>query len=288
IQYKSRTSFSDRRRTHVWIAAVDKPEPRQLTSGYFYDHAITFSPAGDEIAFLSNHEADPDANNNSDIFAVDLHGQTRQITATRGCEYDPAWSPDGKCIAYTATKRDVTTIDSVAEDAHVWVINAAGGTGRELTAKLDRRARDPQWSPQGNAILFLAANGGQTVLYSVNPNGDAAVPLFADYFFPQPPAQPYEIPEPHRGQLQVGSLSAFVGRNRTLYFALTLADSDSPSEIWLGRVAVGIGNDTLRRLTSHNDATIQNWTVSAPQQIKFKSFDGTEIQGWLIKPAGWR
>ena len=35
IQYKSRTSFSDKRRTHVWITAVDKPEPRQLTSGYF-------------------------------------------------------------------------------------------------------------------------------------------------------------------------------------------------------------------------------------------------------------
>src|SRR2546421_847938 len=75
IQYKSRTSFSDNRRTHVWITAIEKPEPRQLTSGPFYDDAITFSPRGDEIAFLSNHEAEPDANNNSDIFAVDLHGE---------------------------------------------------------------------------------------------------------------------------------------------------------------------------------------------------------------------
>ena len=42
IQYKSRTSFSDNRRTHVWITAIDKPEPRQLTCGNFYDHAIEF------------------------------------------------------------------------------------------------------------------------------------------------------------------------------------------------------------------------------------------------------
>src|SRR6266550_565269 len=75
IQYKSRTSFSDNRRTHVWITAIDKPEPRQLTFGAFYDHAIAFSPSRDEIAFLSNRELDPDANNNSDIFAVDLGGQ---------------------------------------------------------------------------------------------------------------------------------------------------------------------------------------------------------------------
>ena len=80
--------------------------------------------------FLSNHESDPDANNNSDIFAVDLSGQVRQITQTNGCEYEPVWSPDGKSIAYTATRRDVTTIDSVAEDTHVWVIDASGNDAR--------------------------------------------------------------------------------------------------------------------------------------------------------------
>ncbi|PYS85766.1 MAG: hypothetical protein DMF70_03715 [Acidobacteria bacterium] len=104
IQYKSRTSFSDNLRTHVWITDVDNPEPRQLTTGLAYDHALSFSPRGNEIAFVSNHELDPDAINNSDIFAVDLRGQVRQITNTRGCEYEPAWSPNGNWIAYIATK----------------------------------------------------------------------------------------------------------------------------------------------------------------------------------------
>src|SRR6266850_3610494 len=84
IQYKSRTSFSDRLRTHIWLTEVDSPQPRQLTSGPFYDHALGFSPKGDEIAFLSNHETDPDAKNNSDIFAVNLQAQVRQLTETAG------------------------------------------------------------------------------------------------------------------------------------------------------------------------------------------------------------
>src|SRR6185436_7955738 len=139
IQYKSRTALSDNRRSHVWVVDVDRPDPRQLTSGAFYDHAVSFSPRGDEIVFLSNHDSDPDANNNSDIFAVDLGAQVRQITETKGCEYFPVWSPDGKFIAYIATKREVTTIDSVAEDSHLWVIPAAGGAGKEIGTRSEER-----------------------------------------------------------------------------------------------------------------------------------------------------
>ncbi|HET7112020.1 MAG TPA: hypothetical protein VFI57_00175, partial [Pyrinomonadaceae bacterium] len=171
LQYKSRTSFSDNRRTHVWVVEVERPLPLQLTSGAFYDHAVSFSPRGDEIAFLSNHEPDPDALNNSDIFAVDLGGQTRQLTLTKGCEYDPVWSPDGRSIAYTATKREVTTIDSVAEDAHLWVIPATGGLGKDLTTDHDRRVRDPHWSADGRSIIYLAGDQGVTTMFRIGADG---------------------------------------------------------------------------------------------------------------------
>src|SRR6185295_6452651 len=109
--------------------------------------------------------SDPDANNNSDIFAVDIGGQVRQITDTKGCEYEPVWSPDGKWIAYTATKRDVTTIDSVAEDTHPWIIAASGGGGRELATNLDRRVRSPQWSVDSRSVWFLASDKGYATIF---------------------------------------------------------------------------------------------------------------------------
>src|SRR5690348_5138505 len=171
IQDKSRTSFSDNRRTHVWVVEVERPNPLQLTSGMFYDHAVAFSPRGDEVLFLSNHEPDPDANNNSDIFAVDFGGQTRQLTQTQGCEYDPVWSPDGKSIAYIATTREVTTIDSVAEDTHLFIIPASGGPGKQLATEQDRRVRDPQWSPDGRSILYLASDRGNTTIFKTSSDG---------------------------------------------------------------------------------------------------------------------
>ncbi|HKR61133.1 MAG TPA: S9 family peptidase [Pyrinomonadaceae bacterium] len=279
IQYKSRTSFSDTKRTHVWIVDVDRPEPRQLTSGPFYDHALSFNPNGEEVAFLSNHEDDPDANNNSDIFAVDLHGEVRQITMTRGCEYDPNWSPDGKSIAYLATKRDVTTIDSVAEDTHVWMIDAAGGRGRELATRLDRRARSPRWAGNGRHIYFLAGDEGETKLWAVRADGDEVREVF-----------PHPEPGEKRAEQQwLGSpfqISAFSSSARSLtQIAFVMSDALHPGEVW---AAAATAPPLIQRISRHNDEFRRSVRLSEQTELKFKSFDGTAVQGWLMTPLGWR
>jgi dipeptidyl aminopeptidase/acylaminoacyl peptidase len=302
-RYKSRTSFSDNLRTHVWVTDVDNPSPRQLTVGDYYDHALTWNPNGREVAFLSNHEAEPDGVNNSDIFAVDMNGQVRQITATRGCEYEPEWSPDGRSIAYTATRRDVTTIDSVAEDVHVWVVEAQGGAGRELTAAQDRRARNPQWSPDSQSIFFLAGDRGRALLFRVSLRNREVNPVFPerralfgqdetimDKNFPEkwPGLRSYQITGfsvAQKSGLLVGNPRT--GENVTLgeAFAFTISDPVHPAEVWVGSRP---GLFALLRLSGHNDALLKSLTLVEPEEINFKSFDGTPIQGWLVKPVGWR
>ena len=279
IQYKSRTSFSDNKRSHVWVVDVDRPEPRQLTSGPFYDHAVSFSSNGEEIAYLSNHESDPDANNNSDIFAVDLHGEVRQITATSGCEYDPTWSPDNKSIVYLATKRDVTTIDSVAEDTHVWVIDAAGGRGRELATRLDRRARSPRWDGSSRQIFFLAGDEGETKLWVTKVDGDD----FREVF-PHPKPNETRLVKHWQGRpFQISNFS--VSSRQLPRIAFVLTDSVHPAEVWLASMTDA---PVVQRISKHNDEFTSSLLLTPPSEIRFKSFDGTEIQGWLMKPDGMR
>ena len=301
IQYKSRTSLSDRLRTHVWITDVDAPQPRQLTSGLFYDHALSFSPRGDEIAFLSNHEPDPDALNNSDIFAVNLQGQVRQITATGGCEYEPTWSPDGKWIAYAATRREVTTIDSIAEDTHIWIISAGGDNRRDLTASQDRRARNPQWRSDSRAVYFSANDHGQTLVFESDLNGDKVRPVFGaiDETVRRESESNGSLdssaPTTLNQRMQVSSFSVsehlivgeFVsGQNRMpirlASMAAVISDPTHPQEIWIGR-----GN-ALVRITNHNEGVRRSSGLVEPGEFRFKSFDGTETQAWLMKPADWR
>jgi dipeptidyl aminopeptidase/acylaminoacyl peptidase len=311
IQYKSRTSLADHFRTHVWVADIASPSPKQLTFGQAYDHALTWSPRGDEIAFLSNHEPDPDANNNSDIFAVSTSdGRVRQITSTRGCEYEPAWSPDGKWIAYTATTREVTTIDSVAEDAHVWVADSAGGRQRELTAAQDRRARAPLWSADGNSIYYLAGDHGRTTIYRVGvadrriqtfmmwgeegtrgESGGTRAMFVAERMSPADsdisqslrPSRPFQI-----GNFSVASKSFPVAAARREIFysspvAFTLTDAVTPAEVYLDLAP----NLPVRRLSAHNDQLARGEPFVEPEELSFESFDGTQVQGWLMKPARW-
>jgi dipeptidyl aminopeptidase/acylaminoacyl peptidase len=301
IQYKSRTSFSDNKRTHVWMVDVERPEARQLTSGAFYDHAVSFSPRGDEIVFLSNREADPDANNNSDIFAVDFGAQVRRITDTKGCEYDPSWSPDGKWIAYSATKRDVTTIDSVAEDAHLWIIPAAGGGGKELAVEQDRRVRSPQWSPDSQAIFFLAGDKGYSTIFRAGLDGGkvSRFSLFVlegelggafdiddskfriDSKSGVSLAQPFQITG-----FSVSSKSQLVrdGAESAVPFVFTLGSAVRPAEVWYG-----LGSSVpLRRLSGHNDSFTRSMRFIVPEEFTFSSFDGTTIQAWIMRASGCR
>jgi dipeptidyl aminopeptidase/acylaminoacyl peptidase len=257
LQYKTRTSFSDDRRTHIFVAPASGGAPRALTSGPYDEHSLDWS-AGGEIVFLSNREADADAKLNYDIFAVNAEtGALRRITETPGVEMSPRVSPDGRAIAYTATKRRLTTIDSVAEDAHVWVVPAGGGEGRELNAALDRRSSAPQWSPDGGAVLYTAADRGRTILYRVPAAGGDSAPVFE-----------------RDGQAGPFSLA------RGGAIALGFSDPRSPREIW--RIQAG----EPRQLTRLNADALAGWAAVRPEAVRFRSFDGTEVEGWLYPARG--
>jgi dipeptidyl aminopeptidase/acylaminoacyl peptidase len=261
IQYKSRTGFSDNLRSHIFIASIDTATTRQLTRGDYDEHSISWSPRGDEIAFLSNRERDPDAVFNYDIFAVAVDsGRERRLTATPGVEFAPVWSPDGNHIAYTATKRAMTTIDSIAEDTRVWVISRDGGAGREVSAGFDRRASSAQWSADGTQVFFLAGDRGRTLIFSVARDGGKVSPLF-------------------ERQCQVGSVSIA----QSAKIAFTMSDETTPVEVYTLEP-----QGELKRLTSTNTELAANWSLVKPENIRFKSFDGVEAEGWLMRPLNFQ
>lgn len=74
-------------------------------------------------------------------------GEARQLTAGTARDCDPAWSPDGRAIAFSSTR---------AGKAQIYVIPADGGEARALTSLEQGVGGGPLWSPDGAKIAFTA------------------------------------------------------------------------------------------------------------------------------------
>jgi dipeptidyl aminopeptidase/acylaminoacyl peptidase len=256
LQYKGRTALADNRRTRLYVVPAAGGAPRALTPGNTDEHSIDWRGDGRELIYLASPEPDPDTRHNYDIFAVDVKtGRTRQITRTPGVETNPRVSPDGRSIAYTATKREITTIDSVAEDAHAWVVDTAGRDTRELNAALDRRTSGVDWSPDGKRIVYTAGDHGSTLICTTTVDRDRKTSC-----------------DLGRGA-QAGSLA--VAGDGSLYFTLTTPQA--PGEIF----HLANGAREPKQLTNLNRALVSQLQLSTAETQTFKSFDGTEVQGWL-------
>jgi len=159
------TRFNDNRRLHLFMVDVASGRVEQLTDGAFYEHSVDWSPNGQEIAFLTNRDADHDEFFNYDVFVMKLADKSiRRLSATESNEYHPRWSPDGKMLAFQATKRGLTDRETTMEDTHAWVANADGASRREI-GTIDNRQGPPEWTPDGRALLFTVQERGSVHLY---------------------------------------------------------------------------------------------------------------------------
>ena len=258
--YKSWASMNDNRRWHVYMVTLASKDVKRLTEGPYYEHSLAWSPSGAEIAFVSNREEHYDRVHNYDLFTVRISdGHIRRLTNTKGSEYTPTWSPDGRRIAFRAGTRSVTTRESSAEDPHVWVMPAEGGTASELAPNLDRRVMAVAWAPDSPIVYFTAEDRGSTVLYRVNADGGDPVAV---------------MDEPGL----VGDFS--VAASGVTAFAFT--SLSSPAEVYVQDRAT-----PARQVTRLNADLLAEREISVTEAFDFASFDDTPAQGFLVPPGGF-
>jgi dipeptidyl aminopeptidase/acylaminoacyl peptidase len=253
--------YLDRRRTHLYVFHVADRKIKQITFGDYDDSEPAWAPDGKSIAFTSNRSAEPDSNFNSDIWIVpadsdDPAKSLVQVTTSRSEDSAPAWSPDGKTIAF------ITQIDPKLfwyATYHLAVVPASGGEPRILTKSLDREVTAPHFSPDGRWIYFIAEDEGTQNLLRVSTAGG-------------------EITRPIAGRRKVESYS--ISRDGTA--AATLSSPSVPEEAYLLPA-----NGDLRRLSKVNDEVMAGIELGAVDYVHFKSRDGTPVAAFLIKPPGY-
>jgi dipeptidyl aminopeptidase/acylaminoacyl peptidase len=266
FQFKEdETGYLHTRRDHLYLFDLARRKAELLTPGDYNEQAPSWSPDGRTIAFVSKRRADFDRTDNWDLYVVEatLGASPRQLTTFEGPDMDPdwggrapAWSPDGKHLAYVQGG-PLKLIYYAGQK--LAIVPVSGGAARIVTPALDRNVLSPTWSKDGSSILFLLEDDRVTHLASIPARGGQVQVLTKD-----------------RRLVSDFSLSA---GGKLAVLASTPA---APAEVF------AVDGSELRGLSRQNEKWLPEVQLSPVEEISFKSRDGTPINGFLARPLGHR
>jgi dipeptidyl aminopeptidase/acylaminoacyl peptidase len=268
LLYRHWTHWNEGKRSHLFVVPADSSgNPRDLTAGANYDvppdergssSDLSFSPDSKEICFAAVTDPVEAISTNGDLFVVPVAGgDVKQITTQPGFDGGPAYSPDGKYIAYHAQ----LTPEYESDRWRVMLYDRAMGKIENLSEGFDRSANELTWSADSKTIYFTAEDETLQPIYAMAPHlGDTPKKLIANSF-----------------NLGI-SLSS---DSKTLVFERT--SLTMPAEIY----AASSDGSGVRQLTHQNDAILASLKMNEPETFWFEGAGGTRVQAMLIRPPNF-
>ncbi|MGH7607783.1 MAG: LpqB family beta-propeller domain-containing protein, partial [Gemmatimonadales bacterium] len=247
-----------RRPSNLYVVPLAGGEPRRLTSGPFSQRDAAWAPDGATIAFVQDSTDTSEVRTQARpaLYLVSVAtGAIRPLPTGFVESTDPAWSPDGRTIAFACSA-------GRGQENDICVIPAGGGAARNLTREWSLDPGAPSWSPDGKTIYVSAATRGNVHLFAV-------------------PAAGGPVRQVTTGERQLRGFSRSADGRRLAYSA---SDITHPTELF---VANRDGR-AERRLTSFNDSLLAAVALIPADTFWFTGVGGLKIQGWLMRPHGYQ
>jgi dipeptidyl aminopeptidase/acylaminoacyl peptidase len=246
----------DIKMTHLWLYDIEKKEEKRLTEGSFSVSDARWSPDGTRVSYTANPTPKADDSDVTEVWLLAVGtGEKKKLVPGATTSHSARWSPDGSWIAYAGEVEVAAPVQT-----NLFLIPAGGGTPRKLTGSFALDAGTPEWSADGKTIYF-------------NSNSREAMEIFAA-----------DVAAGTVEQItHLGSAASVSGLSRDGKFAVgTFSDSKRPSEI----ARFELANGSVTKLTDHNN-WLNEYALGGVEVVKWKSKDGTEVEGVLTKPVDY-
>jgi dipeptidyl aminopeptidase/acylaminoacyl peptidase len=251
-------------RREIWRIGVAEKKPERMYAGDLGLDSFETSPDGRWIVYRTNLTGDPDHDHRYNLWLLDVQsGAARQLTDREGMEHSPAWSPDSTRIAFLGPRAAEI---SYSQD-EVFVVPITAQTQipepQRLTKSFAGQIERLVWPAKGNGIYFAAAVRTGNGLFVLDPTNGSVKPA-----------------SPETGFLTALDCTA----DASACTALAEGPATLP-EVVLVRPPSTTGEPV--RLTDFS-AQLKSFTLGAQEVVRWKSKDGLEIEGILIRPPGWQ
>jgi dipeptidyl aminopeptidase/acylaminoacyl peptidase len=266
LLYRHWTTWKEGKRSHIFVVSTESGEMRDLTPGDYdappfslggpIDYA--FSPDSKELAFARNTDKVEAISTNGDIFIVAvMGGDARRITAENPAnDLTPAYSPDGRYIAYRAQSKPGFESDRW----RLMLFDRKTGQSHSLTEQFDSSVESFTFSADGQRIYMTALDQGRQPIYELPLGGGPGKKLINDGF---------------NDDVQVSADA------KTMVF--TRQSLSRPVEIYKAN-SIGAG---ITQLTKTNDAFLADFNLKPAEEVSWEGGAASRVSGFITKPANF-
>ncbi len=261
--------FYDSRRMHIFVSDVETGEATQITNGDYFDDQPSWSPDGRTITFISDRERARNKRHwRADVWSVPAKGGTaKKLTRSNGGAAHPAYSRDGKWIAYVGHENGD---EGSAKNTHLMVVPSRGGVPRSISEALDRPvsgwpafASGPAfcWSRDSAAVYFIAGDRGRQSVYKAGLSGRFTKTL--------------------DGERQIEAFTLAKDQSTILFTAVW---PSAPWEVY----AASLKNGKRERNLSHaNDTIVKGRELADVKRLAYTGRDGMPMEAFVLYPEGY-
>ena len=276
LNYRHWDTWSDGKVNHVFVASITNPRTpvKDILANEPYDcpqkpfggtEDFIFSPDSKTIVYVCKKKVGREyaQSTNTDIYAYDIgDAKTRNLTeGMMGYDVNPAFSPDGKKLAWQSMKRD----GFEADKNDIIVMDWANKAKLNVTAGWDETVDGGFiWGEKSDAVYFNAAIKGTQQLFTVKVPANVMVRMMP------------VVEKITQGDFDVTGVIDHAGNTAIV----SRTDMNHATELF----SVNLENGKMKALTHANDAVYSQIKMSDTKLRMVKTTDGKEMGVWVVYP----
>jgi dipeptidyl aminopeptidase/acylaminoacyl peptidase len=297
--YRHWNRWMGEKKSHIFLVAVDTGAMRDLNPGEKHDvppfsvgggGGFDISPDSKELAFTEKLVPDEAVSTNADIFTLDLSNPAAKpvkVSTAAGGDWSPAYSPDGKWLAWRSQERDGYESDKF----RLMVYDREKKTARGVIPAFPNWIDDFVWG--NRTIFFTSGDRGESPIFELTPENGAVMRIVSDGEYSGLHVMPAQY-GPRPGVTATWSLPRIIA---------TRVKVDHPAEVKLVDISdvwepisegakdsldgYPINHAHVASISHLNDELLSQLDLPKMESFWFTAKDGVKVQGFLVRPPNF-